>query len=376
MAGVRGANADDLTEMFAVAGLPDDPARIDWPALPHIRLERHLVFRGVEEEAAFNLHSYMAYFDGQFWAMWSCGKVHEDKAGQQVRYSTGPDGRRWRESKVLATPPPGNFRCIARGFWLRDGEILALYSIDEEGKYFGGSLRLVAARWNKEDQVWQDAGVVFEDGINNFPPRKLPNGQWMMSRRNSQMKTSMLIGGIAGINDWRVVPIPDPTDGGQLEEPFWWPLPDGRVTAIFRDNARSKRLYRAVSSDNGETWTTPVRTNFPDATAKFNAVRLDDGRYVMVSNPNPNGRIPLCLAISHDGVVFRSLAVLRDEPTRPRYSGYAKVSGYQYPHVLDHNGKLYVIHAENKEDIAVLEVPHSELDRIVQLPAESVNFAR
>jgi hypothetical protein len=350
--------------MLDVAGLPSDPAEIDWKALPRIPTAAAVVFRGVENVAAFNLHSYIAHHDGKFWAMWSCGKVHEDKAGQQVRYATSRDGMKWSEPELLAAPPEGNFRCIARGFWIRNGELLALYSIDEEGRYFGPSLRLMASRWNAERRTWEDAKLVFDDAINNFPPRKLPNGKWMTSRRNSKMEKSMLVGGVDRLDDWHVVQVSPPIDGGRLEEPFWWALPDDRVVALFRDNAGSKRLYRAVSADYGETWTRPERTNFPDATSKFNAVRLDDGRYVMVSNPNPAGRIPLCLAVSDDGWVFRQLAVLLDEPTAARYKGHAKAAGYQYPHMLDHAGNLFVIHAQNKEDIIVLKISHSELDRV------------
>jgi predicted neuraminidase len=362
--------AEDLTKMLDVAGLPTEPSQIDWRSLPKIESERSVVFRGVQTEAAFNLHSYLGHHDGKFWAMWSCGKVDEDRAGQHVRYATSPDGLDWSESQVLATPPEDNLRCIARGFWPRNGELLALYSIDEAGKYFGEHLRLMASRWNEANNEWEPGELVFHDAINNFPPRKLPNGNWMMSRRNARMEKSMLLGGVDGIDRWQVAAVPEPSDGGRLEEPFWWVLPDNRVVALFRDNARSRRLYRAISADSGETWTTPVRTNFPDATSKFNAVKLHDGRYVMVSNPNPAGRIPLCLAISDDGLVFRGLAVLLGEPTQPRYKGHAKSAGYQYPHLLDNGRNLYVIYAQNKEDIVVLRLPYAELDRVA-LPSRS-----
>jgi hypothetical protein len=36
------------------------------------------VFMAREGEWQFNLHSYLAYHDGKFWAMWSSGRVDED----------------------------------------------------------------------------------------------------------------------------------------------------------------------------------------------------------------------------------------------------------------------------------------------------------
>ena len=51
-------------------------------------------------------------------------------------------------------------------------------------------------------------------------------------------------------------------------------------------------------------------------------------------------------------------AVLRDAPTVYRYGGKDPgYAGYHYPQLLEHGGYLYVIHAENMEDIVLLRVP-------------------
>jgi predicted neuraminidase len=71
--------------------------------------------------------------------------------------------------------------------------------------------------------------------------------------------------------------------------------------ALFRDNRRSGFLYRSFSTDDGRTWSRPVRTNFPDATSKVHGLRLSDGRYVLVSNANPKKRDPLTIAVSDGG---------------------------------------------------------------------------
>jgi hypothetical protein len=69
------------------------------------------------------------------------------------------------------------------------------------------------------------------------------------------------------------------------------------------------------------------------------------------------------VALSYDGWLFTSMAVLQNERTEARYDSQAKTAGYQYPHLLEHDGNLYVTYAENKEDIVVLKVSHAELDR-------------
>ena len=87
-------------------------------------------------------------------------------------------------------------------------------------------------------------------------------------------------------------------------------------------------------------------------------------RCPIVSNANPNGRNPLCLSLSDDGVVFTRMGILRDEPTEPRYEGGAKGAGYHYPHLIEHAGHIYVVYAQNKEDIIVTRIAIDELDSL------------
>ena len=69
-------------------------------------------------------------------------------------------------------------------------------------------------------------------------------------------------------------------------------------------------------------------------------------------------RIPLSLSVSRDGRIFTGQAVLRDAPTVYRYGGKDPgYAGYHYPQLLEQGGYLYVIHAENMEDIVLLRVP-------------------
>src|SRR5690606_10948206 len=128
-----------------------------------------------------------------------------------------------------------------------------------------------------------------DNALNNFAPKKLPTGEWMMSRRASDRSVSLLIGGVAAIDDWQVIPFSAYRllDGGVPEEPYWWSLPDGHLVGLFRDNSKSGRLLRSFSADHGRTWTPPVRTNFPDATSKFHGLVTSRGYWAMASNTNP-----------------------------------------------------------------------------------------
>lgn len=368
--------------------VPNDPHQLDFSALPRVASE-HVVINDVsakgndptkldKKAGGVSQHNYLVHHDGRFWAMWSDGPGIEDRVGQRVKYATSPDGLKWGEAQFLTPVPPNSgpdsgpdsphygtrtdkgMRWISRGFWERDGELLALASLDEAAGFFGPSLELHAFRFNKSSSAWDEAGLVFKNAINNFPPLKLRTGDWMMSRRMFDYKTSgvhFLVGGVKSLNDWQSFPVLGSASELKAEEPDWWILPDQTLAAVFRDNRRSGFLYRAFSTDDGRTWSKPVKTNFPDATSKISGLRLSDGRYVLVSNPNPKKRDPLTLSVSADGIVFTKMLYL--------------VGGrhIDYPHVIEQAGSLFIAFAGGKQTVEVLKVKLSDVDA-VQMPAQ------
>jgi len=372
--------------MLAGDWLPENPHRIDFDSLPRVSAEHAMVsdvrdLRSTETVAKpstqpplrkygrFNNHSYLAHHDGQFWAMWSDGPGIEDQVGQRVKYATSPDGLQWSTPKFMTPVLPGSgpdsphygkrtnkgMRWMANGFWKREGELLALATRDEAAGFFGKSLELRSFRFDKAISEWRDAGLVFNNAINNFPPIKLRTGYWIMSRRMHDCSKSgvhFLVGGVKSLDDWQSFPVLGSASELQAEEPDWWILPDHKLAAVFRDQRRSGFLYRAISTDDGRTWSKPIKTNFPDATSKFSGLRLADGRYVLVSNPDPKKRDPLTLSISDDGLVFTKMLCL--------------VGGRraEYPHVIEHEDSLFIAFAGGKMTVEVLKVKLSDVDAV------------
>ena len=354
----------DANQMFTVPGVENG----DFSRLPHLPAEVVSVYRGIEGLTGFNMHPYVASFGGRLWAMWSSNRIRDLRAGQYVRYATSPDGVHWSESAMVThSEEKENWRYFARGFWCRNGDLIALAARDEAVRpLFGPGLELRGYRWNQGKQAWEPPFVVAGDTINNFPPEPMPAGEWMMSRRDHRLRISMLVGGVRSPDDWKTVELPKPADEAALDEPIWWALPNHLLSAALRDGSKSRRIYRSISRDGGNSWSAPVRSNFPDATAKFNVLRLRSGLYVMASSPNPSGqRVPLCLSTSSDGIVFNRMAILRDAPTIYRYPGKDPgYAGYHYPQLLEHDGQLYVIHSENMEDVVLLRISMAEIERL------------
>lgn len=212
--------------------LPADTQQIDFDKLPRVP-SVHAVISDVrapgsspatvnKKSGGVNQHNYLLQYDGKFWAMWSDGPGVEDRAGQRVKFATSADGVKWSTPQFLTPVPPNSapdspyyntrtdkgYRYISRGFWKRDDELLALASLDEAADFFGLELR--AFRFNKLNTSWDDAGIVFKNAINNFPPLKLRTGDWMMSRRTYDYQTTgvhFIVGGVKALDQWESFPV-------------------------------------------------------------------------------------------------------------------------------------------------------------------------
>lgn len=349
--------SNDQSPVMLVGDWLDDPHDIDFDALPRVPKES-IVISDVTSQDGVNQHNYLVHYDGLFWAMWSDGPSIEDRVGQVVKYATSEDGVSWSEPKMLTPYPPDSgpgtphydtrteegYRYIARGFWVRDGELFALATLDEAAGFFGPSLQLRAFRWNTQSQNWEDHIQVYDNAGNNFPPKLLSNGEWLMSRRPYNYKkigVQFLVGGTKAMDDWESFPVFGTSSETQLSasEPYWWVLPDGKnLMALFRDNNRSGFLYRSFSTDNGRTWSPPVKTDFPDAKSKFHGIQMSNGQYVLVNNSHFKNRKRLTLAVSDDGMVFDKMFFLVK----------GDLGGVDYPHVMEHEGYLYVAHSGGK----------------------------
>jgi predicted neuraminidase len=102
---------------------------------------------------------------------------------------------------------------------------------------------------------------------------------------------------------------------------------DGHVVALCR-TANADRVARTESFDGGVTWTVPALTNVAHSNTGLDAVRLDDGRLVLVANAVARGRTPLHVLASDDlGRTFAIAHVVSDAPGELSYPSVVVVGG-------------------------------------------------
>jgi len=287
----------------------------------------------------------------------------------------------WSKSKPVTGTPTAPHAFIARGLWVRNGELLSLVAHFKGKGAFGVNkeLELQAYAWNEKSGMWQFKQKVYDNAINNFPPQKLPSGDWILTRRDARFNVSVLIGGRKALDDWQEFPVVrfGEVAGFRPDEPIFWPLPDNKTLfALYRDNGGSQRLFHSTSTDLGRTWGKPVMTNFPNASSKLYSMRTSRGYRVLVLNANPKiGRRELHLAISRDGRTFTRLALLAI-PSPPKNAVASSVSlrkkfqggiaSLQYPHVIEHDGHLLIAFSRAKKQTELLRVSLDAIDSLLE----------
>ena len=119
---------------------------------------------------------------------------------------------------------------------------------------------------------------------------------------------------------WQVIGPVDEGAGFQAIQPTILVLPNGLIEALCR--TKQGVVAMTWSADEGRTWTPLAATELPNPNSGIDAITLADGRLLVVYNhsahlPNWSGhgnRFPLDVAMSVDGIKWKHVLTLEDEP--------------------------------------------------------------
>jgi predicted neuraminidase len=124
----------------------------------------------------------------------------------------------------------------------------------------------------------------------------------------------------------------------------------GRIQSLVR--TRQKVIGEHWSSDQGRTWTALEKTSLPNPNSGIDAVRLRDGRALLVYNPLAENRSVISLAISSDGHSWTRVADL-ESTQEPGKADLAYNPGeLSYPAVVQaRDGKVHITYTWKREKI-------------------------
>ena len=141
--------------------------------------------------------------------------------------------------------------------------------------------------------------------------------------------------------------------------------------------ASTRNLSTTTGTAKQTDWLPIAVTNIPNDNSNLNAGQLPDGKIYLVHNPvsgGPNGRDPVTVATSKDGLDFSTVAVVLTctdlpDPTstcKPRWPGKSKNPAPSYPQAIAVTSPpslaaFYVIASSNKEDIWITRFEYDQL---------------
>lgn len=332
----------------------------------------------VKEDGAYNHYACLIFHKGVFYAMWGNHSLGEDAPGQRVLYSSTTNWKEWTGAKELFAAP---------------GPVLPR---SEDGIHFKPD------RWAIiDDELY---AVVFVHGAGRYPIARQVKGNGDLGEpflveplpANASLPAYM-----QGINTTQLLPIADKVtnwyqqndhiswwadaakgvqrkavDGASLIESFMYRTKEDEQVVMLRNWGTSRnpvhnnRMYVSFKKGAGG-WATPYPTDIPDAPSRAQALKLPDGRILLIGNQNVThfdaalylDRDPITISISNDGYVFDKVYCLRTgSPTTFRFTGISgRNPGYAYSSSIVHEGFLYTLYSIGKEDMGISRVPLSDL---------------
>jgi predicted neuraminidase len=124
-------------------------------------------------------------------------------------------------------------------------------------------------------------------------------------------------GDLASGSSWqRSGPLNDPNEFGAIQPTI---LAHSPTTLQVLCRSRQGVVTESWSEDAGRTWGPMAATALPNPSAGIDALRLSDGRFLLVYNPTKSGRDRLEIAVSADGRAWNRAVVLEDSPGEHSY---------------------------------------------------------
>jgi predicted neuraminidase len=130
--------------------------------------------------------------------------------------------------------------------------------------------------------------------------------------------------------------------GSKNQHPALVERTDGSFLALLRPCGGPGRILQSVSADGARGWSPAEISELTSPFAGLDAVRLQDGRFVVLYNSNPKARNPLTISVSKDE--GRTWPVKRD-----LVIGEGQ---FHYPAVIqDRESRLQVTFTNNRKTI-------------------------
>lgn len=289
------------------------------------------------------------------------GGTEEGHADVSV-WTARHDGTGWLPPVLVAEgrqPDGGRFPCWNPVlFQPSSGPLLLFYKVGPSPRDWWGLVRASA----DQGRSWSEARKLPEGilGPIRAKPVELPGGVLLAGSSTEHagwvvhMERATLSEASAPSSWSKSGPLNDPKAFEAIQPTILEHSPT-RLQILCR--SRQRVVTEAWSEDGGLTWSVMTATTLPNPSAGIDALRLADGRLLLVHNPTTSGRSRLEVAVSRDGRSWRSAVVLEDQPGE-----------YSYPALVQaRDGRVHVTYTWRRERIKhVVLDPAAVVDRSIR----------
>ncbi|MCZ8519538.1 MULTISPECIES: sialidase family protein [Paenibacillus] len=316
----------------------------------------------------------LALDNGDLLCTWFTGSG-EGNPDTNVVLSRLPAGSdQWTAPELLSSDPERSEQNPVL-FQAPDGRLWLLHTSNEPHNQ--KTSRIVTRLSGDRGLTWGPAEVITDrPGIFlRHPPVVTGNGDWVLPAYYCRLDGhySVVLRSTDQGRTWTETEVPDSIHRVQMNI---IPRSDGSLLAMFRSR-QADRIYMSESTDEGRTWSPPVKSPLANNNSSTQWAKLADGRIALIYNDSTMERdqfrwvqrkgetrkkplrTPLTLSISEDG--GRSWPHTRNVQMADLEYKESEV-GYSYPSIIaPGDGRLHIAFSYLRKGIKYVCVPENWL---------------
>lgn len=332
-------------------------------------------------EAAIQWHK------DRFYVAFANGRTHETGDYDEIiRGCTSFDGINWDEPRIWAQPPLVGANSYNHPLLFSHGGVLYGFFVCWDEDHLPSTeiftLEERTGAWVHHPEASLPLFLPF------CTPQRMEDGNWILGGEKHWDDSAVAISDGEDMLHWKMVEIPrEESCRVRYPESAVIDLGDGHLIDFCRPNSginpENPLLVMdtapvSESFDYGKTWSTLANSNFPLSASQPFAGRLSTGQKYLITNNLEEDRSLLTIALTKPGgSLFCRLYKIRHQqwPARRLFGGIGGkghpgmairngvgfATEWSYPNATEHDGKLYIVCSQGKEDCVLSVIPVDRL---------------
>lgn len=147
--------------------------------------------------------------------------------------------------------------------------------------------------WSSPTQICSKRGMMVR-----HPPILLKNGSLLLPAYNERTRKSVLLASNPPFEKWREVYT---FLGVDIIQPVLVRLTQANLAIFFRPCSDPALIWRSLSTDDGTTWSVPMKTPLPNPLSGLSAFTAGNSIAVVYNHSHEHRRYPLSISVTRNG---------------------------------------------------------------------------